>query len=168
MSGPSAPQLRAFTGAVLDRATVAGATRMRAVGSSMFPCVPSGSVLGLTPVDDLSLVRVGDVLAYVGVTGVVAHRVVGVETAGAGLCFVMRGDAQSASAVERVVAGALAYRVTHVSRRGLSYSTSGWFGRALARLAVERGWAFRGLGRAAAQFVLLHRHWRQLRAQLHS
>ena len=121
-------------------------TALRALGSSMFPCVPSGSRLELEPLcgdaKAAAQVRVGEIVVYVGRTGMVAHRVIGLHLRGADSLYELRGDAQGFS--EIVGRDALAYRVTRVSYAGVSYATSGWVGRALAQLAL-RGWSFRWL-----------------------
>src|ERR1043165_2243085 len=102
-------------------------TTLVALGSSMFPFVPSGSTLELAVLRDEA--RVGDIVAYVGPNGVIAHRVVAVDR-GAGMGapprYELRGDAQSFSEV--VEQQALAYRVMRVTYAGVSYATSGWVG----------------------------------------
>jgi hypothetical protein len=128
----------------------------------MFPCVPSGSKLQLTAVD-AERVRVGDIVAYVGRDGVVAHRVVDVDSRAAKLLFTLRGDAQEAT--EAVPGDALAYRVTRVSYAFVSYATSGWVGRSLARLALDRGLTFRCFRHAALQLAVAHRYWQRHQAQ---
>ena len=128
----------------------------------MFPCVPSGSTLQLAEVRP-GQVRVGDILAYVGRTGMIAHRVVGVDGLAASPAFVMRGDAQNATEV--VGREALAYRVTRVSYAGVSYATSGFVGRALAHLAVAQGVRLRCLELAARRLAGVHRYWRRRQAQ---
>lgn len=110
-------------------------TTLVALGSSMFPFVPSGSTLELAALRDEA--RVGDIVAYVGRSGVIAHRVVAVDRTGAHPRYELRGDAQDFS--EAVDQQALAYRVTRVTYGRVSYATSGWVGRGLARLAVRRG-----------------------------
>lgn len=135
---------------------------MRAIGSSMFPFVPAGSMLQLAELTGAEI-RVGDILVFVGAAGMVAHRVVAVEAGAAGPCLLMRGDAQPSA--ERVPRAALAYRVVRVSFRGLSYATSGPLGRALSQLAVARGPVFRGLAWAAMQLAVVHRQALKLRAQ---
>jgi hypothetical protein len=135
---------------------------LSAVGSSMFPCVPSGSRLQLAAVQ-ASQVRVGDIVAYVGRAGMVAPRVVSVDAWAACPVFVMRGDAQEAT---EVVSGeAVAYRVTRVSYAGVSYATAGPLGRLLSQLAVERGRPFRWLRHTALQLAGAHRYWKRHQAQ---
>jgi hypothetical protein len=124
-------------------------TTLRALGSSMFPFVPSGSTLELEALcgeaNAAAPAQVGEIVAYVGRTGLIAHRVVGVDRSAVSPLYELRGDAQRFSEV--VSRDALAYRVTRVSYAGVSYATSGWSGRALAHLAL-RGWL-----RAAAPAV---------------
>jgi hypothetical protein len=124
-------------------------TTLRALGSSMFPFVPSGTWLELEALCGEEPARaqaqVGEIVAYVGRMGVIAHRVVGVDRSGISPLYELRGDAQDFS--EIVSRDALAYRVTRVSYAGLSYATSGWLGRAAAYLAL-RGWSLRWLGLA--------------------
>jgi signal transduction histidine kinase len=114
---------------------------MPAFGSSMFPCVPSGSVLHLgRPAQPI---RLGDIVAYAGASGdLVAHRVVGIE--GDRLAYLIRGDAQVD--VERAPASAVLFVVERVERRGISYATSGPIGRVLAALALRHGASLRWLG----------------------
>ena len=126
-------------------------TTLRALGSSMFPFVPSGARLELEALCGneaaaATQAQVGEIVAYVGRAGVIAHRVVGVDRSGVSPLYELRGDAQDFS--EIVSRGALAYRVTRVAYAGVSYATSGWLGRALAYLAL-RGWSFRCLRVAA-------------------
>jgi hypothetical protein len=116
----------------------------------MFPFVPSGSTLELVSLcDGHAEARVGDIVAYVGRTGMIAHRVIAVERSAAPPLYELRGDAQDFSEV--IDRDALAYRVTRVSYAGVSYATSGWVGRALAHLGVRRAWSFRWLRAAALQ-----------------
>jgi len=141
-------------------------SRMLALGSSMFPWLPSGSMLTLEPASP-ERIRVGDIVVYPALlrreSALVAHRVIALELAETqgGLICIVRGDAQRET--ERVPASACAYVVTHVSRAAFRYRTSGLVGRVLARAAVERGplfgtavWLARGVvwlrqqGRAVA------------------
>jgi hypothetical protein len=136
---------------------------MKAVGSSMFPWIPSGSTLELEPFDAASA-RAGDILVFIGdAAELVAHRVVAVETAAHEPVFIMRGDAQEH--LDRIAAGAVAYRVTRVSYGGFSYATRGCLGRAVAHFAVPRAWPFCVVQRVAGQLVVAHRYLRGLLAQ---
>jgi hypothetical protein len=129
-------------------------TTLTAFGSSMFPFVPSRSTLELAALDGASAqVHVGEILAYVGRAGVIAHRVIAVERSGSGERYQLRGDAQDFS--ESVGREALAYRVTRVSCAGVCYATSGRLGRTLALLALRRGWGFRCLRVAALRVAAL-------------
>jgi signal transduction histidine kinase len=115
---------------------------MPAFGSSMFPCVPSGSVLDLgRPTQPI---RLGDIVAYPSASGaLVAHRVVGIERDR--LAYLVRGDAQAD--LERVEARAVLFVVERVERRGFAYATGGPIGRLLGALALRHRPALRLLGR---------------------
>ena len=127
---------------------------MQARGSSMFPFIPSGSVLALRPIQS-GAIGVGDIVVYPARLApgeppvLVAHRVVGIEPAG----FVVRGDADGCNLEQPLTAAELAFLVTRVSHRGLGYATAGVLGRALARVAVRRGTSWR-LAAATARAVL--------------
>lgn len=135
---------------------------LRATGSSMFPLVPSGSVLELEAVDAFG-VQVGDIVAFVARRGLVAHRVTDVRHPAGGLSFTLRGDAQGCTDV--VGADALAYRVRRVSYGVFSYTTRGLVGRALSHFALRRSLAFRCIEWAATTLAVLHRYWHRHQAQ---
>lgn len=115
---------------------------MPAQGGSMFPFVPAGSMLGLRPRDERPI-EVGDIVCYPAANGdLVAHRVVACvrERASAGgdePCWIVRGDAGGTQ--ERIAERAIAWVVDQVEHRGVRYRTDGAIGRALARIAVQRG-----------------------------
>jgi len=127
------------------------AERMLALGSSMFPCVLSGSVLTLQPVAAAELAP-GDIVVYVSERGLCAHRLLQLLPDGR---VRVRGDAQEYT--ETLEASALAFVVTHVAHRRLSYATRAPLGRFLARCALRRGAAFplaAGLARYASRHAL--------------
>ena len=92
-------------------------------GGSMFPFVPSNSLLYVTAPDRASM-RAGDVICYPGARQVIAHRIVRIETGPTGRVFVTRGDA--AGGDERVSEHAVAYVVTRVEHGWFAYDLDGW------------------------------------------
>ncbi|HET6339915.1 MAG TPA: histidine kinase dimerization/phospho-acceptor domain-containing protein [Polyangiales bacterium] len=129
-----------------------------ALGGSMFPFVPSNSLLYVTPPDRGSI-RPGDIVCYPGVRHVIAHRVAGVEVGPQGRVFVTRGDA--AGSDERVPENAVAYVVTRVEHGWFAYDADGWFGRFLASAALHRGVGFRTFSSSARLAVGLRARLRE-------
>ena len=80
-------------------------------GGSMFPFVPSNSLLHVMAPDRDSI-RPGDLVCYPAARSVIAHRVVRVEGGPPERVFVTRGDAVGAD--ERVPECAVGYVVTRV------------------------------------------------------
>lgn len=115
-------------------------------GGSMFPFVPSDSLLYVTAPDRAAL-RPGDVVCYPGPRQVVAHRIVRIDEGPDGRIFVTRGDA--AGGEERIPARAVAYVVTRVERGWFAYDVDGWFGRWAASVALHRGLGLRVVSRSA-------------------
>jgi signal transduction histidine kinase len=113
----------------------------------MFPFVPSNSLLHVTA-PDRSSIRPGDVVCYPGARAVIAHRVVRVEAGPTERVFVTRGDAIEGD--ERVPEHAVGYVVTRVEHRWFAYDLDGWFGRAAASIALQRGLPLRIISRAAS------------------
>jgi len=117
--------------------------RFRATGLSMDPTIRDGDVLTAEPVDP-GEVRPGEILLYRTAEGVIAHRLVRCETAGAQPRLVLRGDA-GGTCDPPVSHGEVLGRVIAVQRRGRSRGlTNRWTMRwHQARAAATR------LGRAA-------------------
>jgi signal peptidase I len=85
-----------FTG-VVEEALAKGTTvRFRAQGTSMSPTIRDGEAISIAAVSPDEVVR-GDVLLCRHDKRVLAHRVVGVTTHGAGRVFELRGDAKAGS-----------------------------------------------------------------------
>ncbi len=144
-------------------ARIAKRERMPAHGSSMFPFVPAGSTLELRARTERA-VRVGDIVCYPGPHGeVIAHRVLACDHAThTERVWITRGDALDA--MERIPESAIGWVVERVSRGRFGYRTDGLLGRALARIAVRRGLAYRASARAARIAVRARRvrHARRL------
>jgi hypothetical protein len=82
--------------AVIEEALTTGTTvRFRAEGTSMYPTIRDGESISITAVSPAEVVR-GDVLLCRHDKRMLAHRVVGVTTHGAGRVFELRGDAKIA------------------------------------------------------------------------
>ena len=80
---------------VIEEALATGTTvRLRAEGTSMYPTIRDGEAISIAAVSPDEVVR-GDVLLCRHDTRVLAHRVVGVTTHGAGRVFQLRGDAKA-------------------------------------------------------------------------
>jgi signal peptidase I len=81
--------------AVIEEALATGTTvRFRAQGTSMSPTIRDGEAISIAAVSPDEVVR-GDVLLCRHDARVLAHRVVGVTTNGAGRVFELRGDAKA-------------------------------------------------------------------------
>lgn len=107
----------------------------------MFPFVPAGSLLALRPRDERPI-AIGDIVCFPAADGeIVAHRTVARAPLTAenahDPAWITRGDA--AGTEEHIAESAIAWVVEHVEHRGVRYRTDGTLGRALARIAVERG-----------------------------
>lgn len=109
-------------------------------GASMFPFVPSNSVLRVTMPDRASI-RPGDVVCYPVARHVVAHRIVRIEVGPEGRVFVIRGDAGGSA--ERVPESAIGYVVMRVEHGWFAYDLDGWFGQLAANVALRRGLSLR-------------------------
>ena len=106
-----------------------------AAGSSMFPFVPTGSVLHLRSPNERTI-RVGDIVCHSDRAGqLVAHRVLAVHDAADGARLVTRGDALDQ--LDRVALDAIAWRVARVERGAIGYDTDGLIGRALSHIAIR-------------------------------
>lgn len=97
------------------------------VGYSMLPSIFPGAILEVTPAD-VDLVQEGDILCYPGHgMYMVAHRVMRIQKESHQVSLYMRGDAQQC---EEIVPGsAIAYRVSKIRQRFLSYDTASMVGR---------------------------------------
>lgn len=131
----------------------------------MFPFVPSNSLLHVTAPDRGSI-RPGDVVCYPGARAVIAHRVVRIEAGPAGRTFVTRGDA--AQGDERVPEHAVGYVVTRVEHGWFAYDLDGWFGRAAAMIALQRGLPLQVVSQAATIAVQVRGYVRRAIGAAHA
>jgi hypothetical protein len=91
--------------------------RFRAPGRSMHPAIREGEPITVRPVSP-SAVRRGDIILYRWQQGVIAHRVVGIETGvGGDFRFMTRGDAAGAQ-VEWVAPDQVLGKVVLTERNG--------------------------------------------------
>jgi hypothetical protein len=91
--------------------------RFRAPGQSMHPAIREGETITVRPVSP-SAVRRGDIILYRWRQGVIAHRVVGIETAVSGNFHLLtRGDAADAQ-VEPVMPDQVLGKVVATERKG--------------------------------------------------
>jgi signal peptidase I len=103
--------------AVIEEALTTGTTvRFRAEGASMCPTIRNGEAISIAAVSPAEVVR-GDVLLCRHDKRVLAHRVVGVTTHGAGRIFELRGDGK-AGCDAPVGADDVVARVIAVRRHG--------------------------------------------------
>lgn len=110
--------------------------RIKAVGSSMMPAIPSGSILDLEIVD-IDAIEPGDVVCYpVSSSEVVAHRVIGFKSGPKDSSrIILRGDSQSEE--DEVARESVQYRVLGVCWRGISYSCDSWFGKGVRYMVLR-------------------------------
>ena len=98
--------------------------RFQATGHSMYPAIKDGEIIKVEPVEP-SHIKKGDIVLYRMKKGVIAHRVVHIETRNGGPpFFVLRGDTLETcdGIVEpRQVIG----RVISVERNGHDYKLNG-------------------------------------------
>ena len=114
---------------------------IRTVGTSMLPAIWPGSRLHVRAAD--GAVRCGDVVVYPDHGDkLVAHRVIGIAERDGATTLTVCGDL-ARDAVELPLHAA-AYVVERVERGPLGYDTGGPVGRALARLALHNGLAWKG------------------------
>ena len=127
--------------------------RFQATGSSMFPAIPSGSVIRVEPAEPASL-RPGDVIFYRhGIAGLAVHRLVGRRAVQGKVRLLTRGDSLPRGAVEEVAPEQVLGRVAAVAWRGLALRLDAGPGRALGLL----------LARMAPLALLLYPAWRRLK-----
>ena len=108
---------------------------MMARGSSMFPFVPGGSRLSLSPRAERTIC-VGDIVCYPGqAQQVVAHRVREILPGPDGPCYRICGDGSSRSEV--VPVEAIAWVVTRVEHRYFRYDTDSAIARLLSSAALD-------------------------------
>jgi len=129
----ASPRETVFSEVVLDVLRRGYSARFRATGRSMLPAIRDGETITVEAVD-ASAVRAGDVVLYRSSRGLIAHRVIRIETgysesqggSKAGGCrFILRGDAsltpeppvKPESVVGRVVAVGRTWRSAAVPRR---------------------------------------------------
>jgi hypothetical protein len=109
----------------------------------MAPFILSGSFLDVSR-KSYDEIRVGDVVCFIGEDGSgVAHRVIRQEQDKKGKWLFVRGDAQSLD--EKVPADAVVFVVSKVSCSYFSYSTDKITGRAIAKIALRKSLAAKGL-----------------------
>jgi signal peptidase I len=128
---------------VIEKAlTIGTIVRFRAEGTSMHPTIRDGEAISIAAVFPDEVVR-GDVLLCRHSTRVMAHRVVGVATRGAGRVFELRGDAKAACDAP-VGADDVIGRVIAVRRNGRLVRLSGRAARLrhTARTAASRARLF--------------------------
>jgi signal peptidase len=83
-----------FTTVIEEALTTGTTVRFRAEGTSMYPTIRDGEAISIAAVSPEEVVR-GDVLLCRQGKRVLAHRVVGLSTAGAVRVFELRGDAKA-------------------------------------------------------------------------
>src|SRR5437667_6501789 len=91
--------------------------RFRVASWSMYPMLRKGDRLTVEPVSATSL-QVGDVILYHNCGQLICHRVVALDTAGAGIRIITKGDATTGPG-EVLEPGQVLGRVVAVRRRGL-------------------------------------------------
>lgn len=102
----------------------------------MYPFIPGGSRLTVKEYDGGAL-SPGDVVGYIGVDGLVAHRVLSVVGEPPHASVRVRGDAQKQP--EELAIEAIAYVVLEVAYRGVRYRLDDPTGQLVARLAMRGG-----------------------------
>ena len=90
--------------------------RFRVASWSMYPMLRKGDRLTVEPVSATSL-QVGDVILYHNCGQLICHRVVALDTAGAGIRIITKGDATTGPG-EVLEPGQILGRVVAVRRRG--------------------------------------------------
>ena len=133
--------------------------RFRARGSSMFPLVRDGDILGVQPIGGTAL-RAGEIALYRSSGhGIVVHRVVGMLTQVEEDILLVKGDAAKAPDPQ-VPASRVLGRVVSIERHGRRSSSGSWTSGRVASLYARvyrlRRWvdgalkeAWRGLRRVS-------------------